>query len=247
MELIKLKPIIAITTIIICVLLEYLYPAFRNSYKDRLRFNGFFYILNIIAMRIIFPLGLFHIAGQFSFPFSLNLSQFHSIFTIIIFDFLIYWQHRFFHIIPFLWKFHITHHSDLAMDFSNGFRFHPLEIIFSAQYKIFFLVLLAPTIEAYITYEIILHTMAIFNHSNIKLNEKLDSLLRIFIVTPSMHWPHHHPLKKYTNSNYGNFLSIWDKLFNTYTKDHTNEFGVDTVNDTDARSIKSLLLYPLKK
>jgi sterol desaturase/sphingolipid hydroxylase (fatty acid hydroxylase superfamily) len=32
-------------------------------------------------------------------------------------------------------------------------------------------------------------------------------------VTPSIHWVHHHALRRDTDSNYATVLSIWDKLF----------------------------------
>ena len=39
------------------------------------------------------------------------------------------------------------------------------------------------------------------------------------IVTPNMHRIHHSVNEeKETNSNYGFNFSIWDKIFNTYTK-----------------------------
>ena len=44
----------------------------------------------------------------------------------------------------------------------------------------------------------------------------MDRYLRIFIVTPDMHRIHHSANRDETDSNYGNILSSWDKLFKTY-------------------------------
>jgi sterol desaturase/sphingolipid hydroxylase (fatty acid hydroxylase superfamily) len=58
--------------------------------------------------------------------------------------------------------------------------------------------------------------MAMFNHSNVKLPEAVDRLLRLVIVTPDMHRVHHSILPAETNSNYGFNLSWWDRLLGTY-------------------------------
>ncbi len=55
-----------------------------------------------------------------------------------------------------------------------------------------------------------------FNHGNVRIPEKLDRVLRWFIVTPDMHRVHHSVVKKETNSNYGFNLPWWDRLFGTY-------------------------------
>lgn len=248
----QLRAITAILTIIFCVFFEYLKPAFKNTYKDRLRFNGVFYIVNIIAMKIAFPTGIYLLATSTDSQYQgiLSMQQLpiwlQTILGLLIFDLLIYWQHRFFHMEKFLWKFHITHHCDTSMDFTNAFRFHPGEIIISGFYKSLFVFLLTPRIEIFIAYEMILHSMAVFNHSNIKIPNKLDKILRLIIVTPAMHWPHHSPNKRYTNSNFGNFLSIWDRLFKTYTNYSNDTFGLDTLNKSESHSFKKLLLLPFK-
>ncbi|HIP31091.1 MAG TPA: sterol desaturase family protein [Sulfurospirillum arcachonense] len=60
----------------------------------------------------------------------LNISPIYSIlFSIILLDLIIYWQHRLFHKVDFLWKFHKVHHSDMDYDVTTALRFHPIEII----------------------------------------------------------------------------------------------------------------------
>ena len=55
-----------------------------------------------------------------------------------------------------------------------------------------------------------------FNHANIRLPQKLDLIVRLFIVTPDMHRVHHSDLRTEHDSNYGFSLSIWDRMFGTY-------------------------------
>ena len=41
--------------------------------------------------------------------------------------------------------------------------------------------------------------------------------MRLFVVTPDMHRVHHSVLRREHDSNYGFNLSLWDRLFRTYT------------------------------
>lgn len=178
--------------------------------------------VNIIVVRLLVPLAIFDVAvfaakndiGLFNIieiPLLMNV-----IFTLIIFDLLIYVQHVITHKVGFLWRIHRVHHIDREVDVTTAIRFHPFEIVLSILYKMLAVLLFGPVAFAIILYEILLNGAALFTHSNILLNAKLDKLLRMIIVTPDMHRIHHSVLRDETDSNYGNILSIWDKLFKTY-------------------------------
>tara|TARA_B110000046_G_scaffold90541_1_gene98506 strand:- start:29 stop:850 length:822 start_codon:yes stop_codon:yes gene_type:complete len=179
-------------------------------------------VINIIAVRLLVPLALFDVAIYASennigllnlveMPFLINVAS-----TLIIFDLLIYLQHVITHKINFLWRIHRVHHIDREVDVTTGIRFHPFEIVLSVFYKMLAVILIGPAAFAIILYEILLNAAALFTHSNILINPKLDKYLRVFIVTPDMHRIHHSATKNETDSNYGNILSSWDKLFKTY-------------------------------
>ena len=51
--------------------------------------------------------------------------------SVLLIDFGSYCNHRLMHKIPFLWRFHRVHHSDLYLNTSTSLRFHPLEVIYS--------------------------------------------------------------------------------------------------------------------
>lgn len=204
--------------------LELIWP--RRAQDDKFRFRRLNNILllavNFIAARLIVPLATFEVAvfaaekeiGLFniiSLPLFLDV-----VLTLIVFDLLIYIQHVVFHKFNFLWRIHRVHHTDLEIDVTTGIRFHPVEIILSMFYKLIAVYLIGPVAFAIILYEIMLNGAALFTHSNILLNAKLDKFLRMVIVTPDMHRIHHSVLRKETDSNYGNIFSIWDKLFKTY-------------------------------
>ena len=135
----------------------------------------------------------------------------------IILDLLIYIQHVFSHKIPLLWRFHKVHHADRDIDVTTGIRFHPIEALFSMVYKCIFILILGPIPFAVFLFEVILNGSAMFNHANVRLPQRLDQVLRIVIVTPDSHRVHHSTIVQETDNNYGFFLSVWDRLFKTYT------------------------------
>lgn len=141
---------------------------------------------------------------------------FKLIVAVILLDLAIYLQHLVFHRVPVLWRLHRMHHSDQDIDVTTGSRFHPIEIILSMWIKIGLIIALGASPLAILVFEIILNASAMFNHSNAYLPLKLDHWLRKVVVTPDMHRVHHSVISKETHSNFGFFLSVWDRLFSTY-------------------------------
>jgi len=86
-----------------------------------------------------------------------------------------------------------------------------------------------------------------FTHANIKLPKKVDYIISYFLVSPDMHKIHHHHVLPYTDSNYGNIFSIWDRMFGTYMKMNREDlvYGIDVFPDEAENSnIKDLLKQP---
>lgn len=69
-------------------------------------------------------------------------------------------------------------------------------------------------------------------HSNFRLPDKLDKYLSYLVITPNMHHVHHHFKQPYTDSNYGDLFSIWDRMFGTFTylSKEQVQFGLDEVD-----------------
>jgi sterol desaturase/sphingolipid hydroxylase (fatty acid hydroxylase superfamily) len=165
--------------------------------------------------------------------------------TLLVFDFVIYWQHRIFHWGP-LWLLHAVHHSDTDFDLSTGVRFHPFEILLSMILKMLLAVALGAPAEAILVYEIILSGMALFTHADLRLPERIDRVLRWLIVTPNMHRIHHSTRRFETDSNYGNALSIWDRLCRSYTR-HAEDgmrIGLEEHRDPTQQRLRALLEQP---
>lgn len=156
--------------------------------------------------------------NQYGILNQINLPTAYSLLlAIILIDLWQYVWHRLNHEINFLWKFHQVHHADKDMDASTGLRFHPTEIIYSNFIRISIIPILGIQLNHLLLYEALLLPIILFHHSNIKLNDKLDTVLRSVIVTPHMHRLHHSDIRSETDSNYASIFSFWDRLFKSYT------------------------------
>ena len=161
----------------------------------------------------------------------------------------IYFQHRAFHVWRPLWRLHRMHHADTFYDFTTGIRFHPLEMLLSIAYKLVLITLLGPPATAVLLFEIGLNGIAMFNHGNIALPERLDAFLRLFIVTPDMHRVHHSTDPREMNRNFGFNSPWWDRIFGTYKaqpdKGHiAMEIGLNIFRDRKYRSLDRMLAIP---
>lgn len=136
---------------------------------------------------------------------------------IIFLDFAIWAQHWATHRIPLLWRLHRVHHGDRDLDATSALRFHPLEIAFSLLLKVALVLVLGLPVLAVLVFEVLLNACAMFNHANLALPGWLDRALRPVIVTPDMHRVHHSVHRDEHDTNYGFCLSVWDRLFRTYT------------------------------
>ena len=137
--------------------------------------------------------------------------------ALVALDLAIWAQHLASHKIPILWRLHKVHHADRDIDVTTAVRFHPVEIGLSMLWKIAVVIPLGASPFAVFLFEVILNGCAMFNHANVDLPRWLDRLLRLLVVTPDMHRVHHSVRRREHDSNYGFNLSLWDRLFRTYT------------------------------
>ena len=137
--------------------------------------------------------------------------------ALLVLDLAIWVQHWASHKVPLFWRLHQVHHADRDIDVTTAVRFHPVEIGLSMLWKIVVVVPLGAPPLAVFLFEVILNACAMFNHANIALPVGFDRVLRLLVVTPDMHRVHHSVLRREHDSNYGFNLSLWDRLFRTYT------------------------------
>jgi len=227
-----------------------------NTLKRRVANIGLI-VAATISAQLIFPMatvalslwtdahgiGLFQLVD---WPASLEIFL-----CLIVLDFAIYWQHRFFHRFPALWRMHRVHHSDLLFDACLGIRFHPFEIVLSKAYKLAWIAILGPSVIAVIVYESLLLGFSLITHGNIRLPAKLDAILRLVFITPDFHRVHHSVHPEETDSNYGNILSVWDRLFGSYRAQprdgHTNMLiGLAEFRSSPEQTLGALLMQPFQ-
>lgn len=136
--------------------------------------------------------------------------------TVLVRSLATYAVHRLSHAVPLLWRVHRVHHSDTRLDLSTGFRNHPLELAFVAPWLAAVTVAAGLDPATLLVYEAVAVGFALWTHANLSLPAWLDGPLRFLVVTPAMHHVHHSSRRAQTDSNFGDILSLWDRLFGTY-------------------------------
>ena len=148
-----------------------------------------------------------------------------------------------------LWMVHLVHHTDHKVDTTTANRHHPIESVIRFTFTLFGVFIVGAPIAIVMLYQSCSLVLSQFNHANIKMSPKLDKLLSYIIVSPDMHKVHHHNLLPYTDSNYGNIFSFWDRVCGTYMELEREKivYGVDTFpNEISNSSLKELLKQPFQ-
>ena len=236
---------------------EWLIPKRQLTQKKLKRwFNNLSLVISsTIIVRLIVPTAAISIAylteqnhwgiaNALDLPFIVKV-----ILTFILLDLAIYIQHTIFHVLPVLWRFHRVHHSDLDCDVTTGLRFHPIEILLSILIKFVAITSIGAPVLAVIAFEVVLNLMSMFTHSNIRLNEKFEHILRWFVVTPDMHRLHHSSRENETNSNFSFNISLWDRIFGTYiAKPHISHqdiiIGLTRYREPEWQTLRGLMSLP---
>lgn len=163
---------------------------------------------------------------------------------IVVLDALIYWWHRANHVVPFLWRFHEVHHLDRFLDTTTALRFHFGEVALSALARAGIIIVLAIPFTSVVVFETLILIGTIFHHSNLALPPRLERALSRVVITPSIHWVHHHAIRRDTDSNYGTLFSFWDPLFGTRSPTpRTPEMAIG-VERRGERGLTHLLVRP---
>jgi sterol desaturase/sphingolipid hydroxylase (fatty acid hydroxylase superfamily) len=170
--------------------------------------------------------------------------------TVAFLDFMLYVWHFLNHEMPFFWRFHRVHHSDLNLDASTASRFHLGELAISAVIKLSLIFFLGAELVGLILFEVLVVLTSQFQHSNIRTPEWFDKIWLIFFVPPSMHRIHHSVVINERNTNYGTILSLWDKGLGTflYGLDQARiKIGVGAYPQAEKVRFPHLLTMPFTK
>ena len=181
------------------------------------------------------------------FPF-LGLSSWAQIiFGVLALDLFAYFAHVLLHKSWLGWQFHRVHHSENAVDVTTAFRQHPGETVWRILWQLAAIIIFGIPLWVVIVYLILSGLNAELEHANIRLNFRVDRLLRMLVVTPNMHKVHHSRAQRETDSNYSNIFSIWDRLFGTYTSAidfRKLSYGLDGFDVIERQTLRGLLKMP---
>ncbi len=240
-------------------LLEGILPLFKFEYKKwKHALPNFFFTLTTIVIN--FPLAYlllktsdWTIANDFGIINWLPQMPLwlYVILGLMLLDLIgAYTAHLVEHKVKPLWMIHLVHHTDHKVDTTTANRHHPLESVIRYLFTLLGVFIVGAPIGIIMLYQSLSVVLSQFNHANIQLPRKLDKALSYFIVSPDMHKVHHHYKLPYTDSNYGNIFSFWDRLFGTYLSFDRDSivYGVDTFfNEEENGKIKVLLKQPFHK
>ncbi len=230
--------------ILICLsfnwLLEALIPLVKFQYR-KWRHAGvnFIFLSTSISINILFGLltvGLFQWIDQHQIGLLhyLDLPIWAElIIAVLILDLIAqYWVHYLLHKYKWMWKFHMIHHSDTKVDATTGTRHHPGDYILREVFALIGIFITGAPLAFYVIYRIATLFFAYITHANITVHSRLDKVLSWVFITPNMHKFHHHFERPWTDTNFGNMFSFWDRLFGTLVYDDPRKvtYGLDVLD-----------------
>lgn len=239
-------------------LLESAVPLFNFSYQKWKHAGiNIFFTLTTIVVNFVLAFTLIKSSewateNQFGLLYWLSLDGWlFLIIGVLLMDLIgAYFIHWLEHKVRWMWQFHIVHHSDKEIDTTSANRHHPGESVFRLFFTILAVLLIGAPVWMIFLYQTMSVVLTQFNHANITMPKWLDSSLMFVLVTPNMHRVHHHYRQPYTDCNYGNIFSFWDRIFGTYLSAPNEKliYGVDTMMDSQQTdNILALLKKPFTK
>lgn len=239
-------------------ILENILPLFKTRYNKwkHTGINIFFtlttVLVNFSMAFILVMTSDFVVAEQFglfqwvSLPLGLV-----ALLGVLTMDFVGAWlPHYIEHHIKWMWKFHLIHHTDQHVSTTTANRHHPGESVIRFAFTTLAILILGVPMWLVFLYQSCSLVATQFSHSNIAMPNWLDNFLVLFLCTPNMHRVHHHYRQPYSDKNYGNIFSIWDRILGTFVKvDNTKlKYGVDThMEFNETNNIGTLLKIPFQK
>jgi len=170
--------------------------------------------------------------------------------TFLLMDYAYWWWHWANHMVPFFWRFHNVHHTDLDLDVSTAARFHFGEMLFSVGFLSLAVTLFGIAPIMLLVFFITFEAATLFHHSNWRLPIRVERALNHILVTPRMHGIHHSIVERETDSNWGTIFCWWDKLHRSLRRDISQAeitIGVAAFRDDQELTVGKLLSLPFKE
>ena len=160
-----------------------------------------------------------------------------------------YTVHYLLHNWKWMWRLHMVHHSDTHVDVTTGTRHHPIDFVCRETFALIGVIVTGAPVAFYGFYRIVTVFFTYWNHSNVALPLAVDKALSWLVVTPNMHKFHHHHEVPWTDRNYGNVLSVWDRVFGTFVYGDTADvvYGLDITDPAQSDNIKYQMGLPFNR
>ena len=223
------SPIVHLGAIFFFIGLGGAHPRFQQPMVTRDTF------INVVTGLLLFTvrLGVLYALAKVSFLdvgvvtlSSLTHPALQFLLAFLALDLARYFVHRLSHRVPILWSFHRVHHSTERLDPTAGLRMHLVDVLIltAIPLTIYGGLFDVSTFAAWVV-PMALLTGVVFDayqHSNISMrmdgggvgvliNKGWDLLLN----NPHFHSWHHTRDGHLRDGNYGNVLTIWDRIFRT--------------------------------
>ena len=210
------------------------------------------FLMGLLAGALVLPAGTYAFAAQqpsgvlarLGMPLAAQI-----IVAFLLLDFWKYWEHRLFHAVSALWRLHLVHHSDTALDVTTSERHHPLEVVLgiaTLTALVWGLGLPAPALALYV---LVATVVALYSHANLRLPELVDRALSRVLVTGPVHAVHHSDRQAETDSNFGAVLTVWDHLFGTFVppaRARIPHIGLAYFHRPEDTGLMGVLLQPVR-
>lgn len=230
--------------ILVCLLfswsLESSFPLFNLKYKKwKHAAVNLIFLATTLVINFIFGIATISVfkyitINQIGFLYLVELPIWAELLIAILFlDFFAqYVVHFLLHKIKWMWKFHMIHHSDTKVDATTGTRHHPGDYMMREVFALAAVILLGAPFAFYMVYRIATIFFTYFTHANITMPDWLDKTLSYVFVTPYTHKFHHHFERPWTDTNFGNIFSLWDRIFGTFVYDDPKKiiYGLDVLD-----------------
>ena len=243
--------VICLTT---CWILEGNFPLFRFHYQKWKHAGvNFTFLTTTMIINVIFGIitvGVFvwikqyHIGLMYYIDLPIWLEL---LICILIFELMAqYLVHYMLHRVKWMWKFHMIHHSDTHLDATSGTRHHPGDFVMREIFALAAVVVTGAPVGYYFFYRFCTVFFTYFTHANINLPVWIDKPLSLVFITPNMHKFHHHYKRPWTDTNFGNIFSIWDRIFGTFVYDDPKkiQYGLDVLDETKDEDIRYQFKIP---
>ena len=238
----SIKIIVVALAFIATFVSERRWPADVRSFgKNRIWRNlGLAFINFLLGPLLVLPIS----AYASSHGLGLRPAWWNLALDLLLLDLWIYGWHRINHVVPFLWRFHEVHHRDEMLDATSAVRFHFGEVVLSALVRGVVIFIFSIPLTSVVVFETVVALATLFHHSNLRLPTGFETQLARLIITPRLHWIHHHALRRDTDSNYATVLSCWDLVFKSRSPNvrfASMKLGVEGEADLP---LKQLLILP---